>query len=29
MGPFANRIIEILRRKYDQRDGRTYGKKFL
>jgi len=29
MGPFANKIIEILRRKYDQRDGRTYGKKFL
>jgi hypothetical protein len=29
MGVFANRIIEILRRKYDQRDGRMYGKKFL
>lgn len=29
MGAFANKIIEILRRKYDQRDGRTYGKKFL
>ena len=29
MGAFANKILEILQRKYDQRDGRMYGKKFL
>ena len=27
--PFAREIIEILRVKYDQGEGRVYGKKFL
>lgn len=28
-GAFAQRVIEILQRKYDQRDGRLFGKKIL
>jgi len=27
--PFAKRVIQILQRKYDQREGRSFGKKFL
>jgi len=29
IAPFAQRVIEILRQKYDQREGRIFGKKFL
>lgn len=29
MAPFASRIIKILKGKYDQRDGKIFGKKFL
>lgn len=29
ISPFAVRVIEILQRKYDQREGRPFGKKFL
>jgi hypothetical protein len=29
IAPFANRIIGILRKKYDQDGGRVFGKKLL
>jgi len=29
LAPFSKEIIEILQRKYDQQEGRIYGKKFL
>jgi hypothetical protein len=29
IAPFAGRLIEILKGKYDQREGKIYGKKFL
>ncbi|HBI24342.1 MAG TPA: hypothetical protein DDX84_09140 [Nitrospiraceae bacterium] len=29
LGFFAKKVIEILQKKYDQRDGHVYGKKFL
>ena len=29
VAPFAQRVIEILREKYDQREGKIFGKKFL
>lgn len=29
IAPFAKRVIEILQKKYDQREGRIFGKKFL
>jgi hypothetical protein len=29
MGRFAERIIQILQRKYDQRGDRMFGKKFI
>ena len=29
LGPYTLRVIQILQRKYDQREGRVFGKKFL
>jgi hypothetical protein len=29
LAPFAKQVIEILQKKYDQRGGRIFGKKFL
>lgn len=29
IAPFAVRVVDVLQRKYDQRDGKPFGKKFL
>lgn len=29
ISPFAQKVVDLLQRKYDQRDGKMYGKKFL